>query len=1124
MPDVRFTVLGRVGLSLDGVETPVRGRRERAVLATLLAARREVVSVDRLVDNVWGERPPESAVGSLQVAVSRLRSLIETDRTPKATPRLLVSSGPGYALVAEPRTVDAEVLTLLVDEAHAAMADGDPASAVERCDEALRMWGGAPYGEARDGELVGTEVNRLEDVRLAAREIRVEALLATGRHRLVTGELEQLVGAHPFRERLWELYALALYRSGRQADALSALRRAREVLVEELGIDPSPTLQRLESDVLAQAASLDGPTTARSTGRASAAVTGQHLAPADDVPVAAQPMVGRAEAMAVLTEACARARSGAGQCVVVVGEPGIGKTRLVTELAATAVADGLRVLWGRSHEADVSPAYWPWVPIVRALADAAPPPEVAALLAPTAVAPALDAGSAALRTYDAVSRLLAAAAAERPLLVVLEDIHWADASSLRLLTYAAEWLSGHRVLLVATVRPTAEPSEALETARAALGRLSATRVQLGGLGGEDVRRLIAAVDERGDEAELAAVVSRRTDGNPFFVIELARLLAAEGRLDADSAREIAVPDGVQDVLRLRLRRLPDDVRRLLCQAAVVGRRFDLDLVVEVAGVDADDALDRLDRAVEAFVVEERSPGRYRFSHALVQEALQGSMSLSRQGRVHVAVGLALERRLNDDPDLEAEVARHLVAGAQVQPDLAPRAVEHAMAAARLAEGRGALDEALVLWEQALAADQLAPSTDLRRRYDVLLGLGQARARRGAVTESRAALQEAIDIGRALDDVVRVAQAATSFRGGGIWHWREMGTFDQQLVEVLEGCMEALPAGPLQARVLSSLSMELMYQWRSAEADELGEKSVAMAREYGDRELFCDVASMRVMAANCRPGGAEQQLDLIAEVLESDPSREQELYVRFLSAPAHMQRGDVDEADRQITRCLELVRRLRHTGADVPLAWWRFFRAAERGEREAADRLAADAAALHAGSQVVARAELESYMRRVADHDLPVSDAEVEWGRAHPSPAFRALIAHPLADAGRVEEAVALLGESLPDGAYDFTSTYGECLRTEVLAAAGPSEALSRALLRIQPLADEMAIMGTTDCLGSIQYFVGRAHEASGDLEAARRAYELAVERNRKARLQYWTARAERRLAALRVTVEESDAG
>ncbi len=108
---------------------------------------------------------------------------------------------------------------------------------------------------------------------------------------------------------------------------------------------------------------------------------------------------------------------------------------------------------------------------------------------------------------------------------------------------------------------------------------------------------------------------------------------------------------------------------------------------------------------------------------------------------------------------------------------------------------------------------------------MLLGLGQARARRGAVTESRSALQEAIEIGQSLDDIVLVAQAATSFRGGGIWHWREMGTFDQQLVEVLQDCAAALPPGPLLARVLGSLSMELMYQWRSAEADELGEQSV-----------------------------------------------------------------------------------------------------------------------------------------------------------------------------------------------------------------------------------------------------------------------------------------------------------
>jgi DNA-binding SARP family transcriptional activator/tetratricopeptide (TPR) repeat protein len=1114
MIGVGFTVLGRIGLSVDGVETQVRGRRERAVLATLLAARRDVVSVDRLVDNVWGERARESAVGSLQVAVSRLRSLIETDRAPKATPRLLVSHGRGYALLADPSTVDAEVFTRLVDAAHAVTAAGDPAAAVAHCDEALQMWRGTPYGEALDGDLVASEVGRLQDVHLAAREIRIDALLATGRHLLVTGELEMLVASHPFRERLWELYALALYRCGRQADALAALRRAREVLVGDLGINPSSALQQLESDVLAQAPSLDLPNDASAVQLATIAVPARSSAAGAYVPAAAAPMVGREEALSALTAACTEMRSGTGRCMLVVGEPGIGKTRLVTELATTATADGVCVFWGRSHEADVSPAYWPWVPIGRALADATSPPEVTALLAPTAVAPALDADSAALRTYDAVTRLLVTAAAEQPLLIVLEDIHWADASSLRLLTFAAEALSAHRVLLVATLRPAEAPSEALETARAALGRLSVERVQLGGLGDDQVRQLMASVDQRGDDAELAAVVAERTDGNPFFVIELARLLAAEGRLDPASAREISAPDGVQDVLRLRLRRLPDDVRQLLSQAAVIGRRFDLELVAEVTEVDADAALDRLDRAAEAFVVVEGQPGRYRFSHALVQETLQGSMSLARRSRVHVAVGLALEKRLAEDPDLEAEAARHFFAGAHAQPELAPRAVGHTMAAARLAEGRGALDEALVLWEQALQADHLATSPEPRRRYDVLLGLGQARARRGAVTESRAALQEAIDIGQTLDDIVLVAQAATNFRGGGIWHWREMGTFDEQLVEVLQHCAAALPPGPLLARVLSSLSMELMYQWRSAEADELGEKSVQMARGCGDRELFCDVASMRVMAANCRPGGAEQQLALIAEVLSNEPSREQELYVRFLSAPAHMQRGDVDEADRQVTRCLELVRRLRHTGADVPLAWWRFFRAAERGEHELANQLAKEAAALHAGSQVVARAELESYMRRVADHDAPVSDAEIEWGRAHPSPAFRALIAHPLADAGRVEEAVAILGDHIPDSAYDFTSTYGECLRAEVLAAAGPSEALRRELDRIEPLADEMAIMGTTDCIGSIQYFVGRAHEAFGDLDDARQAYVRAIERNRRAHLKYWTERAERRLAGL----------
>jgi len=186
--EIRFTVLGRVALFVDDIEIPVRGRRERAVLAMLLAGRRRVLSVDRLSDGVWGGDPPETATGSLRVAISRLRALIEPDRTPRAAPRLLVSSGPGYALLTRPETVDAERFAALVDEIHGALAAGEPERAWRLCDEADDLWVGTPYADIVDAELVRAEVARLEDLRVCSLELRAEVQLALGRHTLVTGE------------------------------------------------------------------------------------------------------------------------------------------------------------------------------------------------------------------------------------------------------------------------------------------------------------------------------------------------------------------------------------------------------------------------------------------------------------------------------------------------------------------------------------------------------------------------------------------------------------------------------------------------------------------------------------------------------------------------------------------------------------------------------------------------------------------------------------------------------------------------------------------------------------------------------------------------------------------------
>lgn len=1105
MTSVRFAVLGRVAIEVDGVEVRIPGRRERAVLALLLASRGSVVPVDRLIDGIWGESPPGSAQGSLQVAVSRLRSLIEPARAPRAVPELLVSSGTGYALLAEPDQVDAEVFTSLTDAAYDAWATDQVVAALELCDRAEQVWAGLPYGDQVDSDLVHAERRRLEDARAGCLELRAEAMLALGRHALVTGELEGLVTAYPFRERLWRHYALALYRSARQADALAVLRRARTLLHDELGVDPSPELQQLEADVLAQAPGLAGPPVEPRT-------TSRRPSPEPDESA----IVGREDAVGQLRRSFDRTvHEGHGRTVVITGEAGIGKTRLVAELAAWAGLQEARVLWGRCHEADVSPAYWPWVPIVRELAGAHPAPEIARLLDAGGDA-GQDAGAAALRTYDAVSRLVSTSAGELPIVLLLEDVHWADTASLQLLAYAAEILRDSPVLIVVTSRTTDEPGPPLQTCLAALARAGADRVPLAGLAPDQVHHLVDQLTGSRADDELAAVVAERTDGNPFFVIELVRLLAASRRLDAAGAREVDVPHGVQDVLRLRLARLPEPVRTLLGVAAVAGRGFELDLITDVGGHSAEETLDLLDNAVAAHAVAEGDlPGRYQFTHALVRETLYGSMSLARRGLVHASIAEALEPRLSDDAELVAEVAHHFVLGAAMRPGLAEPATRYSITAARHAEGRGALDQALVHWEQALASDAAAAPADERRRYDVLLGLGRARYRRADINGSREALGRAMDIATELADQDLVAEAATSFRGAGVWHWREFGTSDPAMVAVLEDCVDACEPGPLHTRVLVSLAMELTYEWRSAEAEAVGRRAVDTARELADHVLFADVVALHTLALWGKPGAVSRRLELADEALAGPLSKEHELYLRLGAAAAHLQAGDSVEADRQMTRCRELARRLRHSGADVPIAWWQFYRAIDADDPVAAERLLVEAMDRHRLSSAVAIDDMEPMARiRLGRPGDPVPESYVAAARRHANPAFRAMAAHALAESGRVAEGVELLGPAVPDGAWDYASVYGDCLRVDVLSSAGLTEPLRGALDRISPWGHEFAIFGSTDCIGSIDYFIGRGLEGLGERDGARAAYGRAATANRSAGIVPWARRAGQRLAVL----------
>jgi DNA-binding SARP family transcriptional activator len=253
---VEFSVFGRIEVLSGGRPVDLGGRMQRALLSMLLVHANAVVPTERLVDQLWAGEPTATADAALQVYVSNLRRALEPDRAPRTPPRLLVTEPPGYALKVEPGAFDVARFERLVGEGRALLAAGRVAPTRDVLTQALAMWRGTPYAELASEPWLLPEVARLDELRATAREELNEARLALGEDHAAIGDLEQVVATEPFRERGWELLALALYRTGRQAEALRTLAQLRETLTEELGLEPRPSVQKLESDILRHAPEL----------------------------------------------------------------------------------------------------------------------------------------------------------------------------------------------------------------------------------------------------------------------------------------------------------------------------------------------------------------------------------------------------------------------------------------------------------------------------------------------------------------------------------------------------------------------------------------------------------------------------------------------------------------------------------------------------------------------------------------------------------------------------------------------------------------------------------------------------------------------------------------------------
>jgi len=885
---LEFRVLGPLQVAQEGRLLPLGGIKQRGLLALLLLDRNRVVPRDLLVDALWGERPPPSAANSIQVYVSKLRALLGDAQTAEAG--AIVTEPPGYRLRVPPGELDADEFERLLADGKSKLGSDSFDEAESTLARALALWRGPALADLAPERFAQAEIARLEGLRLQALEARFEAMMAIGRQSEAVGELQALVGLHPLDERLRGQLMVALYRIGRQAEALETYRASRRLFSEELGLEPSLELRALEQSILRQDASL-GPATplTRPVVAAPNAVAaprrsmederrpvtilfadvvgstrlGERLEPdevkvlvgecvtmmsraveeyggtvqayqgdgicayfgvpaaheddperaaraalrilevirgyADDIesawgisgfavrvginsgpaavglvgtadpqvvalgdatnvaarlqaaadpgtivagevtarrlghrfvlepfgeitvkgresPVttsllvrakereavaASTPLVGREAELRQLHAVVDDLAAGRGRVVLLVGEPGMGKTRLLTE-ASTLVADRVTWLRGHCHSYGGLPA-WPFVEILLEwLGAEIGEPEIAIrtkaraglgalfgndlddVLAPLAgllrlrLEPSLaPSGEGIDRAY---LRWLEALAARQPVIVAIEDAHWADAQTRELAEALLELTDRAPVALVVTEEPIAG-SEGAALRLHAVSRYAhrTTVLSLGPLSDADSDELLTGVVEHELDAATRLRLIREAEGNPLYLEELARAflegaLEPRGRTWTVTAGSLELlPPTLENLLVARIDRQPDGPRRLAQFAAAIGRRFPVDVLEQVSGESVHEALTALLRGEIVREVSRYPVLECVFTHGLLREAVLSTLTSARKRSLYASIAAAFESLYADSLDEHLERLAHYHA----QAGSLPKALEYA---------------------------------------------------------------------------------------------------------------------------------------------------------------------------------------------------------------------------------------------------------------------------------------------------------------------------------------------------------------------------------------------------------------------------------------------------------------
>ncbi|MBI1818208.1 MAG: AAA family ATPase [Deltaproteobacteria bacterium] len=849
------------------------------------------------------------------------------------------------------------------------------------------------------------------------------------------------------------------------------------------------------------------------------------------------PFIGRAQVMATLQRALATAAGGRGQLLMLAGEPGIGKTRTADELAHLARTRGMRVLVGRCYEGEGAPPFWPWAQILRAhllqLQPATLPtvlghsaedlaqlvPELAERLPGLArKSPRDDSAHARFQLFESVNSFLAAASRGQPLALILDDLHWADKPSLLLLQFIARAISDARVLILATYRDTdVRPQHPLAHALGDLVRApNSQRIQLDGLEVDDVASFLEQALGHKPPVSLITAVHQETEGNPFFVTEVVRLLTRNGQVErlATDTIVLAVPPTVREAITRRLAPLSSECNRLLMAASVIGRQFAVATLSQAlqplrsrmkeSAEPRTAVLDLLDEARAARIIDAvgQSAGGYRFVHALIRETLYDTLSTADRVSLHRRVGESLEQTHDRERGGHLTELAHHFAQAAMGGD-ARKGVTYSIRAAEYAASQLAYEEAATQYERALQLSALGDEVS-GQRGELLLALGHHQWRAGDFARARATFYAAAVAARADRAPERFARAALGYGGG--FRGFTLGVVDPVLSDLLAEALTLLPDcdSALRAQVTARQAVALYDIPNSLpQRDALSRAAVDMAQRMGDTASHLGALSCRHWAIwgpdnlDDRDAVANAMVTLAEEVGDHEMALQAHRF-RLIDA---LEIGDIDRVHVDLAACEAITTRLRQPYYMWYVLAFRALQAFLAGRFSDSERFSQEA--LAAGQRAESRNVSQMYgaqtlalrreQGRIAEVEPMLQGLVAQFPTV---PSWRCGLAYVLVELGRLDDAriqfEVVAADNfgvIPRDTFWLVAMNGVSDVCVALADRERADILYRLLL---PYEGRNAVNVVGTCVSSMARSLGCLAALVGRLDDARRHFEAAI--------------------------------